>query len=384
MIPIQHRDLEKMAQRHCKAVLSELQFRSFQDWIEEIVLLKDFKKEYPKKKKVNFDTVESAKRDKLRQVLLSVNKENKEVIESYHSFYKEKNSRKYIIFSDFLAANDEIIGNSGFNPNLGLKTINEELNKIGITQTLEEVLLFTPSQIENLASKTGEKNGKLSDLISLYSDFSLANKESFGVLGEKYNAYQLVEDLNINVCPYCNRNYIKNLNKNGKRICELDHFYPKGKYPFLAVSFYNLIPSCKTCNQTFKKEELVSVNPYAEIEEFNFGLKIKNSKFYYDKGGFCIDYEKAEKALDKNFTVFHIKDIYDQHKDQILELIQKQITYPDSYIDELFKKYEGTFFRNKEDVIRHLSNRIMEEENFHLRPLSKLTHDIAKELGLLD
>lgn len=216
----------------------------------------------------------------------------------------------------------------------------------------------------------------------------------------KYSSKDLIESLGISVCPYCNRNYIKlveierevneeievkgEIEKIKIRIDELDHFYPKSEYPFLAVSFYNLIPSCKTCNQTFKGTKLVSVNPYSKIEEFSFGLKIKNSRFYYDKDGFCIDYKKAEKVLDKNFEVFKIKELYDQHKDQILELIQKQITYPDSYIDELFQKYEGTFFRNKEDVIRHLSNGIMEEENFHLRPLSKLTHDIAKELGLLD
>lgn len=32
----------------------------------------------------------------------------------------------------------------------------------------------------------------------------------------------------------------------------------------------------------------------------------------------------------------------------------------------------------------NLVTKFMEEENFHLRPLSKLTHDITKELGLLD
>ncbi|AFM05355.1 hypothetical protein Fleli_3014 [Bernardetia litoralis DSM 6794] len=384
MIPIQHRDLEKFAQRHCKAVLSELQFISFQNWVEKIVPLKELKKEYLKQKKVSFDIVEGAKKDRLIRVLLNINKDNREVIESYHSLYKKENNRDSINFSIFLAENDMIIKKSNFKPNSQIDKINQELNNIGITQTLEEILLFPPSEIDDLALKIKKKNGKLPDLISLYSNFSLTNNECFGTLGTKYNAYQLVEDLNINVCPYCNRNFIKNLNKSGKRICEMDHFYPKSEYPFLGMSFYNLIPSCKTCNQTFKETKLVSVNPYSKIEEFSFGLKIENSRFYYDKDGFSIDYDKARKVLGESFTRFKIEELYDQHKDQILELIQKQVTYPDSYIDELFQKYEGTFFRNREDVIRHLSNGIMEEENFHLRPLSKLTHDIAKELGLLD
>lgn len=379
MIPIQHRDLEKMAQRHCKAVLSELQFRSFQDWVEECISPKESEEQF------NFHTkFEIISKDELKSVVSNLNEVNRKVIENYHFLYKENNNRKSIIFPNFLTENNEIIKNSSFDKNAEIKRINNELECIGITQTLEEILLFTSSEIENLALQKIKKSKKKSILISLYSDFSLANKEYFGVLGTKYNAYQLVEDLNINVCPYCNRNFIKNLSKSCKRICEMDHFYPKSDYPFLAMSFYNLIPSCKTCNQTFKGAKLVSVNPYSKIEEFSFGLKIKNSKFYYDKDGFSIDYEKAREVLGESFTRFKIEEIYDQHKDQILELIQKQITYPDSYIDELFQKYEGTFFRSREDVIRHLSNGIMEEENFHLRPLSKLTHDIAKELGLLD
>ncbi|WP_338760641.1 hypothetical protein WAF17_13980 [Bernardetia sp. ABR2-2B] len=285
-----------------------------------------------------------------------------------------------------------------------LKYFDDAIKKYFEGITFEQIVLASPSEID--------------DLVEIWNAHQCKDKEDFqgfltyyGYLTNgfvrkkendeetKYSSKDIVESLNISVCPYCNRNYIKLVETERKvkeeievtkeekvkiRIDELDHFYPKKKYPFLAVSFYNLIPSCKTCNQTFKGTKLVSVNPYSKIEEFSFGLKIENSKFYYDKDGFCIDYERAREVLKENYKVFHIKELYDQHKDQVLELIQKQITYPDSYIDELFKKYEGTFFRNKEDVIRHLSNGIMEEENFHLRPLSKLTHDIAQELGLLD
>ena len=282
-----------------------------------------------------------------------------------------------------------------------IKYYDKKVKKYFPSLSFEEIVLAKPSLLDNLASYWDifvvKDYADFERLVETsYKNYLTGGKTFYNKDKEgnepKYGSKNLVEGLGISVCPYCNRNYIKLVEterekvvgKKKTRIDELDHFYPKGKYPFLALSFYNLIPSCKTCNQTFKKEEIVSVNPYSKIEEFSFGLKIKNSKFYYDKDGFCIDYDETENVLDKNFEIFRIKELYDQHKDQILELIQKQITYPDSYIDELFQKYEGTFFRNKEDVIRHLSNGIMEEENFHLRPLSKLTHDIAKELGLLD
>ena len=278
-----------------------------------------------------------------------------------------------------------------------LKYFNDAVKKCFDGINFEQIVLASPSEIDDLVEIWNNNEDKdkedFKGFLTYYGYLTTGFKEDENKELVRYSSKDLVESLGISVCPYCNRNYIKLVEverieteqENIRiRIDELDHFYPKKKYPFLAVSFYNLIPSCKTCNQTFKGTKLVSVNPYSKIEEFSFGLKIKNSRFYYDKDGFCIDYEKAKDVLKENFKVFHIKDVYDQHKDQILELIQKQITYPDSYIDELFQKYEGTFFRNREDVIRQLSNGIMEEENFHLRPLSKLTHDIAKELGLLD
>ena len=286
-----------------------------------------------------------------------------------------------------------------------LKYFNDAIKKYFSEFDFEKIVLASPAEIDALVEIWNDKIDKdKKDFKGFLTYYGYLTNGNFIRTDEnkeeiKYSSKDLVEGLGISVCPYCNRNYIKlveterevkeeiEVTKEEKvkiRIDELDHFYPKKKYPFLAISFYNLIPSCKTCNQTFKKEELVSVNPYSKIEEFSFGLKIINSKFYYDKNGFEIDYDKARDVLKDNFKVFKIEELYNQHRDQILELIQKQITYPDSYIDELFQKYEGTFFRNREDVIRHLSSGIMEEENLHLRPLSKLTHDIAKELGLLD
>lgn len=118
-------------------------------------------------------------------------------------------------------------------------------------------------------------------------------------------------------------------------------------------------------------------------EKFKFALKIKNVDFYYKKEGFEIDFKELKAKLGLNFSVFELEKVYETHKDLILELIQKQITYSDDYIDDLFRRYEGTLFKNREDVLRHLSGNYVSESDFHLRPLSKLTHDIAQELGLL-
>jgi len=69
--------------------------------------------------------------------------------------------------------------------------------------------------------------------------------------------------LGIKVCPYCNRSFLAVAEQKKPKGTEdvlyfdIDHFFPKEKYPWLALSFYNLIPSCTICNQRIKgKKEL--------------------------------------------------------------------------------------------------------------------------------
>lgn len=57
--------------------------------------------------------------------------------------------------------------------------------------------------------------------------------------------------LNLRICPYCGRAFIYSVQQVGNKTVvkpQIDHFLPKSKYPFLALSFMNLIPSCQTCN----------------------------------------------------------------------------------------------------------------------------------------
>ena len=57
--------------------------------------------------------------------------------------------------------------------------------------------------------------------------------------------------------------------------------------------------------------------------------------------------------------------------------------YNDSYLDELLAQYEGTLFKNKEDLQRLITCGYVNDKDLHKRPLSKLTKDISQELGLL-
>ena len=62
---------------------------------------------------------------------------------------------------------------------------------------------------------------------------------------------EFVKLLDLRICPYCGRAFIYSVQRAGGKTevkPQIDHFLPKSKYPFLALSFMNLIPSCQTCN----------------------------------------------------------------------------------------------------------------------------------------
>lgn len=200
---------------------------------------------------------------------------------------------------------------------------------------------------------------------------------------KKYGAYYFVKALGLNSCPYCNRNYTFVVdNDNGKLRPEIDHFYPKAIYPFLAMSFYNLIPSCPICNHTKSDEVKDNLeNPYdIEVNSYQFTYTpqsveftiVEEEKYNFD------NFEIEISGNQSNIELFKLEELYKQHKDVVLELLIKKAYYPESYIAELTK-----FGFSKDEVFRYLFSNYNQEDDLHKRPLSKLTSDIAKELGLV-
>jgi hypothetical protein len=137
-----------------------------------------------------------------------------------------------------------------------------------------------------------------------------------------YGAYTFVNELDLKTCPYCNRNYIFIVDeKTGKLRPEIDHFYPKSIYPFLAMSFYNLIPSCPTCNHTKKdKNSLIKKlkNPYGiNSDYYQFSINPNNIAVigitdYFTIDGYkklLTDYLSNDQKMKSLFTPAEISAI---------------------------------------------------------------------------
>ena len=263
-----------------------------------------------------------------------------------------------------------------------------------INRLIKRKLKNYPKEIdlEKLITLDYKELCDLKDFIDKNKSFTELNKtqkDYFYTLYQRLKKSEYIKDLDITVCPYCNRNYIFNFKKSNslKATAQLDHFFDKSTYPYFSISIFNLIPSCQTCNQRKSKIQNDIYHPFTETfnDDVKFKLKLIDSKFYYDKDSLEIEKKilRNEDKVNLHIKTFNIDNLYEEHKDIVLELIQKAQIYNESYIDELYQKYEGTLFKNREDVLRHITGGYIEDKDINKRPLSKLIKDISEELDLI-
>jgi len=286
----------------------------------------------------------------------------------------------------------------GANPLIFERKIRKEINLI-----LGNIF-FTEK--EKVQGKRGKQKKLNEDFISQLEN--IFNYNEFIKFDNLYNAYDLTERLNIKVCPYCNRNLISTLKpiKKGTKTIKsgtrptLDHFYLKSEYPYLALSFWNLIPSCYSCNSQFRNTKsfsiLTNIHPYlnsfekllyfvtdiSDITEFignsqnKINIELKETK-NTTKNSY-----KLSKAK-KNSSIFRLQELYNQnHKEDVREIIQKTIIYGDTYSKSLFDNWKDIFV-DEYDAQRMMLGNYTKKTDFEKRPLAKLTRDIAEELGLI-
>lgn len=198
-----------------------------------------------------------------------------------------------------------------------------------------------------------------------------------------YSAYDLADNLNINTCIYCNRLYTKTVIKPAKIIRpEFDHWFSKSRYPLLAISFYNLIPSCHVCNSSVKGTTEMTlkthIHPYVDSNiGFSFSYYNKKSNSY----GFKIIAASKSKG-ENTANAFKIAEIYKMHEDEIEDLRKIKDAYSEKYLEILAGQYKGLTI-SEDEIYRLAFGTYNDETLFERRPLSKMKRDILIELGIL-
>lgn len=161
-------------------------------------------------------------------------------------------------------------------------------------------------------------------------------------------------------CPYCNADMIYTIDFDdaGNPIkSDFDHFFPRSRYPFLALSLYNLIPACNRCNSRFKlakyRETWKTFHPHLDDvdeatqfvlvgltnemrcratadDDLSIYLRLKPSRPVEDRTR-LINYQ----------YLFKIDEVYSQlYNDQALRMLHLGSILNSTYLDEIKQRFE--------------------------------------------
>lgn len=236
---------------------------------------------------------------------------------------------------------------------------------------------------------------------------------SFGYDSLRTNFYpSFFDTLGIKSCVYCNSQLAVSVSKNRYPVAkkgrkkplyslgletsakyQLDHYYAKSKYPYLSASIFNLYPTCATCNN-IKRTNEINFQLYSDKfipSKYEFSLEKIGKAKYLISGKIehlKIKFKDPDK-LDENIKspssfedTFHISSIYNTQIDLVQELFLKKKIY-----DELYKStLKSSFKKIFNDV--NLSNRVflgnyIKESEIHKRPMAKFMQDIAHDIEFI-
>ena len=229
-----------------------------------------------------------------------------------------------------------------------------------------------------------------------YSKLLLDEVFRYKTFSKNEHAVKLLEAMDVNVCPYCNRLYTMTLTGNGgKSRPQFDHYKSKLQYPYFAISLMNLIPSCGLCNQSKGDQDVAVLYPYSDEMALDavFRTKIEQglnyltgSKDSLSEFSVILDIigdglSKAQKEkIQLSDKVFNLTRLYNKHKDYILYLFWKNYVFNDEYLYVLCREFPEVF-QSFEDAKSMMYLMDIDQEQWGRRSLGKLTHDIDMEIN---
>ena len=245
-----------------------------------------------------------------------------------------------------------------------------------------------------------EKPAKLLEINEEYKKLTLTDLEKTNIKSfflqtgyegfqEKYSK-EFLDLIGVDTCVYCNRNYTINITKNHSR-AELDHWFPKTQFPLLSLSFYNLIPSCHSCNHIKGNPKIdwdnalnEYIHPY--FKENNEGFSFD---FFYNKSLDRLNVEtksfKKSTKTDETLIFNKTKDIYNSHSEKELrDLVNLRYKYSKNYIKILSEDTFKNLKISKDEIYRTIFGIEINENDFHKRPFSKFKKDIINKLLRID
>lgn len=235
----------------------------------------------------------------------------------------------------------------------------------------------------NLPSfKLKDKIDEIESYLSLNFKSNLSCVKGF--LKDKYEiAYEklrdevgilLAKEKRYFICPYCKANFISLVEAKSKTLKpDLDHFYPKSKYPYLATTFSNLIPSCTICNSRLKGDKTPQIsidNALNIVDRLKFKADLVTKTIYISNLNSFNDSQKEW------LSQMMIEEIYNSHTEILDNLIAKFKKYKNSRLTQISQIIDGltsTTIKNIVFAEYKLTNKDKE-------PLFKLKKDLYTQM----
>lgn len=270
-----------------------------------------------------------------------------------------------------------------------IKALELILKNHGISYSFEQIWILKYNELRAIKESIKDDSNFKIEIDKLKNGKKSKNNfliDAYKKLRTKYGK-ELIEKTGVTVCPYCNRNFVNN-GKN-RAMAQFDHFFDKKTFPLFAISLYNLIPCCSSCNHT-KQSESISFSPYDydfrtdDMLTFNYCLETVNKyRIEINTNENIIDCngKKRKNPIASNIEVLQLREQYNLHTDLLKQIIFKTRTMPESYLQEIREMLQTTIDLDlgmTEEEIYY--DNYLSEEKYHLRPLSKFTHDIVANL----
>lgn len=206
---------------------------------------------------------------------------------------------------------------------------------------------------------------------------------------------EIIQYAGIEVCPYCNRQYIhvyKDHRGSDTAEAHIDHFFPKAQFPLYSLSLYNFVPICGHCNQKKSSSLLPIEYPYVDYAEMAnsapyFSLEYEDVsvlKGYSNE--FEIGFASDNLEINASAYVLNHKGLYKNHKEFAKRMLRNRqlnnlgyLEHINQYLSSINFNIEGSKGQLTEKGLRDLLFGFYgenDQKELKQKPLSKLAHDI--------
>lgn len=188
----------------------------------------------------------------------------------------------------------------------------------------------------------------------------------------------------VKVCPYCNRQFITPLiMESGRMRADIDHFLPKSQYPYFSMSLYNMIPCCRSCNSSFKRNKkfhFYDLHPYRDNigDFFHYILTYDDNLSYIHVELISNDDMNIKRFL----KVFPLQYLAQYHNSLGKEFLQKRLCYSERYLESIYKSGLN-LYRTKAELEGAVIGYVPEKKDINNQILGKLKRDLAECLGFI-